>query len=146
SRAAQFSQYSINVLVDNSETSNAPVIYEDNPSFINLVGRVEHISQFGTLLTDFTLIKPGAFHLANGGYLVLDAAKVLANPFAWETLKRILRPREIRIQSLEQMFSFASTTQLEPEPIPLDIKVVMTGDRHLYYLLEQYDAEFGQLF
>lgn len=145
-RTGLFTEYSVNVLVDNSCLASAPVIYEDNPSFINLIGRVEHIAQYGTLLTDFTLIKAGAFHRANGGYLILDAAKVLASPFAWDALKRVLRAREIRIQSLEQMFSFASTTQLEPEPIPLSIKVILTGDRYLYYLLEQYDPEFGQLF
>lgn len=145
-RADGFTEYSVNVLVDNSGISDAPVVYEDNPSFINLIGRVEHIAQYGTLLTDFTLIKPGAFHRANGGYLILDAAKVLSSPFAWDALKRVLRAREIRIQSLEQMFSFASTTQLEPEPIPLAIKVILTGDRYLYYLLEQYDPEFSQLF
>ncbi|MGD9660977.1 MAG: Lon protease family protein [Porticoccaceae bacterium] len=146
SKAAEFTEYAVNVLVDNSELVSAPVVYEDNPSFINLIGRVEHIAEYGTLLTNFTLIKPGAFHRANGGYLILDAAKVLSSPFAWDTLKRILRAREVRIQSLEQMFSFASTTQLEPEPIPLAIKVILTGDRYLYYLLEQYDPEFGQLF
>ena len=149
--AADFSRYSVNVLVDNAPLAvdgkmRAPVIHEDNPSFINLLGRIEHTAQYGTLFTDFTLIKPGAFHRANGGYLVLAADKVLTNPFAWETLKRILRSGEIRIQSLEQMFSFASTTQLDPEPIPLAIKVILTGDRYLYYLLEQYDPEFAQLF
>lgn len=149
--AADFSRYSVNVLVDNSPLvsdgkMHAPVIHEDNPSFINLLGRIEHTAQYGTLFTDFTLIKPGAFHRANGGYLVLAADKVLTNPFAWETLKRILRGGEIRIQSLEQMFSFASTTQLDPEPIPLAIKVILTGDRYLYYMLEQYDPEFAQLF
>ena len=150
-KAGNFPQYSVNVLVDNSQFikedgPKAPVVYEDNPSYINLIGRIEHTAQFGTLLTDFTQIKPGAFHQANGGYLILDADKVIANPFAWETLKRILRAREIRIQSIEQMYSFASTTQLEPEPIPLSTKVIITGDRRLYYLLEQYDPEFSQLF
>lgn len=145
-KAAEFSSYSVNVLVDNSGLDKAPVVYEDNPSFINLIGRVEHQAQYGTLLTNFTLIKPGAFHRANGGYLILDVAKVLSSPFAWETLKRVLRSREIRIQSLEQMFSFAGTIQLEPEPIPLAIKVILCGDRYLYYVLEQYDPEFSQLF
>ena len=150
-KVESFPQYSVNVLVDNGSLAGdsparAPVVHEDNPSFINLVGRIEHTAQFGTLFTDFTLIKPGALHAANGGYLVLAADKVLSNAFAWEALKRIVRSREIRVQSLEQMFSFASTTQLEPEPIPLDIKVILTGDRYLYYLLEQYDPEFAQLF
>lgn len=150
-RAEHFTPYCVNVLVDNgplpqSEPVRAPLVWEDNPSFINLVGRIEHKAQMGTLFTDFTMIKPGALHAANGGYLVLAADKVLTNPFAWEALKRIVRAREIRVQSLEQMFSFASTAQLEPEPIPLDIKIILTGDRYLYYLLEQYDPEFSQLF
>jgi lon-related putative ATP-dependent protease len=144
--ADHFPQYHVNVLVDNSELDGAPVIYEDNPTFMNLVGRIEHVAIQGTLTTNFTLLKPGALHQANGGYLVLDAVKVLTNPFAWETLKRTLRAREIRIQSLEHMYSFASTVQLEPEPIPLNTKVVLTGDRHVYYLLEQYDPEFSELF
>jgi len=146
SKSAPFSEYSVNVLVDNGGLTGAPVVYEDNPSFLNLIGRVEHVAQYGALLTDFTLIKAGALHRANGGYLILEAAKVLSSPFAWDALKRVLLAREIRIQSLEQMFSFASTKQLEPEPIPLSTKVILTGDRYLYYLLEQYDPEFGLLF
>ncbi len=145
-RVREFPEYSVNVLVSNEKLDRAPIIYEDNPTFSNLVGRVEHISQMGTLLTDFTLIKPGVLHQANGGYLVLDVVKVLSNSFAWDMLKRTLKAREIRIQSLDQLLSFASTTQLQPEPMPLDIKVVLTGDRYIYYLLEQFDPEFGQLF
>ena len=141
-----FSQYQVNVLVDNSNTNGAPVVYENNPSYLNLIGRVEHIAQYGTLLTDFTLIKSGALHRANGGYLVLDARKVLMSPFSWEGLKRVMHAHEVRIESLEQMFSLASTISLQPEPIPLDVKVVLTGSRLLYYLLKQYDPEFGVLF
>ncbi len=141
-----FSRYKVNVLVDNSQTSGAPVIYEDNPSYRNLIGRVEHIAQYGTLSTDFTLIKSGALHRANGGYLVLDARKVLMSPFSWEGLKRAIHAHEVRIESLEQMFSLASTTSLQPEPVPIDVKVVLTGSRLLYYLLKQYDPEFGLLF
>lgn len=141
-----FTRYGINVLVDNSKTEGAPVIHEDNPTYQNLVGRVEHIAQMGTLVTDFTLIKPGALHKANGGYLLLDARKVLMHGFAWEGLKRALRSRELRIESLEQMLSLASTISLEPEPIPIDVKVVLTGERLLYYLLKQYDPEFTLLF
>ena len=125
-RVREFPQYNINVLVDNKELPAAPVIYEDNPTFANLTGRVEHVAQMGTLVTDFNLIKPGALHRANGGYLLLDADKVLTNPYAWTVLKRTLKAREIRIQSLEQIFSFASTVQLQPEPLPLDVKVVLT--------------------
>lgn len=145
-RAEEMTRYSINVLVDNADTKGAPVIYEDNPTFLDLIGRVEHIVEMGTLITDFTLIKPGALHRANGGYLLLDARKVLSNPFAYDGLKRALASREIRIQTLEQMLSLASTLSLEPEPIPLDSKVVLVGDRLLYYLLKEYDPEFGLMF
>lgn len=141
-----FSQYQVNVLVDNSETEGAPVIYEDNPTYQNLLGRIEHVAHYGALLTDFTLIKAGALHRANGGYLVLDARKVLLSPFAYEGLKRALHAHEVRIESLEQMLSLASTTSLKPEPIPIDVKVVLTGSRLLYYLLKQYDPEFNLLF
>ena len=141
-----FNHYKVNVLVDNGSTEGAPIIFEDNPSYQNLIGRIEHIAQFGTLLTDFTLIKPGALHLANGGYLVLDARKVLTSLYSWEGLKRTLRAHEIKIESLEQLLSLASTTSLQPEPIPLNVKVILTGNRLLYYLLKQYDPEFGQLF
>jgi len=145
-RVREFPQYGVNVLVDNQEQESAPVVYEDNPGFGNLVGRVEYISHMGTLLTDFNLIKPGALHRANGGYLILDADKLLTSPYAWPALKRALKAREIRIQTLEQLFSFGSTVQLQPAPIPLDIKVVLQGDRYIYYMLEQYDPEFATLF
>lgn len=138
--------YQVNVLVDNSATEGAPVIFEDNPSYQNLIGRIEHIAHFGTLLTDFSLIKPGALHQANGGYLVLDARKVLTSLYAWDGLKRTLRAQELKIESLEQVLSLASTTSLQPEPIPIDVKVVLTGSRLLYFLLKQYDPEFGLLF
>jgi lon-related putative ATP-dependent protease len=141
-----FHQYKVNVLVGNGKEPGAPIISEDNPSYSNLVGRVEHISQFGALVTDFTLIKPGALHRANGGYLLLDIRKVLSQPYAWEGLKRALQTREIRIESLGQMYSLVSTVSLEPQPIPLDTKVILFGDRLFYYLLQEYDAEFGELF
>lgn len=144
--SASFSRYQINVLVDNSDIKGAPVVYEDNPTYNNLMGRIEHLAQYGTLLTNFTLIKPGALHRANGGYLVLDARRVLTSPFAWEGLKRALRGREVRIESLEKMLSVSSTISLEPEPIPIDVKVIITGDRWLYYLLKKHDPEFNQLF
>lgn len=145
-RVKEFPQYNVNVLVDNGELPAAPVIYEDTPGFSNLIGRVEYVSQMGTLVTDFNLIKPGALHRANGGYLILEADKLLTSPYAWITLKRALKAREIRIQSLEQIFSFGSTVQLEPAPIPLETKVVVIGDRYIYYILQQYDPEFAGLF
>jgi len=144
--ARQLTRYQVNVLVDHAQTKGAPVFYEDNPTYQNLVGRVEHTVQHGTLVTDFTLIKPGALARANGGYLVIDAERLLGHSFAWEALKRALRARELRVESLETMLSIASTTTLEPEPIPLDLKVVLVGGRRLYYLLQYYDPEFARLF
>lgn len=142
-------RYQVNVLIAHEPAGDgggAPIVYEDNPTHANLVGRVEHIAQMGTLVTDFTLIKAGALHRANGGYLILDALKVLTQPFAWEVLKRALRSREIRTESLGQALSLISTVSLEPEPIPLDVKVVLVGERRLYYLLHEYDPEFSELF
>ncbi|MCK5002191.1 MAG: AAA family ATPase [Gammaproteobacteria bacterium] len=141
-----FTRFQVNVLVDNSDTEGAPVIYEDNPTYNNIMGRIEHMAQFGTLLTDFTLIKSGALHRANGGFLVFDARRVLTSPFAWEGLKRALRAHEVRMESLEKMLSISSTISLEPEPIPINLKIVLTGDRWIYYLLKKYDPEFNQLF
>ncbi len=141
-----FHRYEVNLLVDHRDTQGAPIIYEDSPTFQNLVGRIEHLVHLGTLVTNFTLIKPGALHRANGGYLLLDAHKVLINYFAWEALKRALRAREIRVDSLDQFLSLASTVSLQPQSIPLNVKVVLLGDRLLYYLLCEYDPEFGLLF
>jgi len=141
-----FHRYLVNVLVTNGKKSAAPIVSEDSPTYSNLVGRVEHVAQFGALVTDFTLIKPGALHRANGGYLLLDVRKVLVQPFAWEGLKRALQAREIHIESLGQMYGLASTVSLEPEPIPLDVKIILFGDRLLYYLLQEYDADFSELF
>ena len=139
-------RYQVNLLVDHGGSAGAPVRYEDNPSYAALVGRIEHIAQLGALITDFTQIRPGALHAANGGYLILDARKVLSQPYAWEGLKRALYGREIRIESLGQVLSLVSTASLEPQPIPLDIKVVLLGDRLLYYLLCEFDPDFSELF
>ncbi len=144
--AAALRRYEVNVLIDRSATAGAPVVYMDNPSYPELIGRVEHLAQMGTLVTDFTLIKPGALHRANGGYLVLDARRVLLQPFAWEGLKRCLSANQVRIESLGQMLSLISTVSLEPEPIPLNIKVVLVGERLLYYLLYHFDPDFRELF
>ncbi len=145
-RVREFPQYSVNVLIDHGDSSGPPVVHEDNPTFANLLGRAEQVAQMGTLATDFTLVKAGALHRANGGYLVLEAEKVLTSPFAWTALKRTLRAQEVRIQSLDQAFSFATTVQLEPEPIPLDVKVILLGDHLIWYLLQEYDPEFATLF
>jgi lon-related putative ATP-dependent protease len=143
---AYLRRYRVNVIVDNSSREGAPVVFEDHPTQPNLVGRAEHVAEMGTLITDFGLIKPGALHRANGGYLVLDARKLLTQPFSWDALKRALRSREMRVESPGQMLSIVSTVSLEPEPIPLDLKVVLIGERLLYYLLCQYDPEFEDLF
>ncbi|MGW8226232.1 MAG: AAA family ATPase, partial [Anaerolineales bacterium] len=139
-------RYKINLLVDNSNLEGAPVIFEDNPTYQNLIGRVENMARLGTLMTDFTLIKPGSLHLANGGYLILDARKVLLQPYVWEALKRALGSGQIRIESPAQMLGLLSTISLDPEPIPLRLKIALLGDRLLYYLLSQSDPEFTELF
>ena len=142
-----FTRYKVNLFIAHEDNGhNAPVIFEDNPIHQNLIGKIEHVSKVGTLVTDFSMIKPGALHKANGGYLVLDARKLLMKPFAYEELKRVLRSKEIRIESLAQQYSFISTTSLEPEPIPIKVKVVLIGERILYYLLHHYDPDFQELF
>lgn len=139
-------RYQVNLLVDNSLTRGAPVVYEDNPIYPNLVGRIDHVAHMGMLTTNFTLIKPGSLHRANGGYLVLDAIKVLSQPYAWEGLKRALRSGQVRIESLGQVFGISSTLPMEPEPAPLAVKVVLVGERRIYYLLKNLDPEFADLF
>lgn len=140
-----FEQYQVNVLVRNGE-QGAPVIYEDMPTYQNMHGRIEHKAQMGVLSTHFTLIKPGSLHLANGGYLIIDARRLLMQPYAYEGLKRTLRSRMIRIEPIERLLGLMSTVSLEPEPISLNVKVVLVGEPYIYYLLKYYDPEFGSLF
>ncbi len=139
-------RYRVNLLLAHDRDGGAPVVYEDLPSYDNLVGRVEHRAHLGALETDFTMIRPGALHRANGGYLILDAMKLLQQPFAWDALKRALQAREIRIESLGQITSLISTVSLGPEPIPLSVKVILIGDRQTYYLLSALDPELDMLF
>ena len=139
-------RYYVNVLVDHSKTEGAPVVYEQNPTYLNLFGRVEHLSQMGVLLTDFTMIRAGALHRANGGYLIMDALKLVREPFAWDGLKRTLQSGNLKIESIGQMYSLISTVMLEPEALPVKVKVVLTGIPLLYYLLRHYDPDFGDLF
>jgi len=141
-----FRRYQVNVIVEHEPGKGAPIYYEDRPNHQMIVGRVEHLARFGTLVTDFTLLKPGALHKANGGYLILDAIKLLTSSFAYESLKRALRAGEIRIETIEQMLSLASTISLEPQPIPLDLKVVLVGEAEIYYLLHALDPDFPELF
>lgn len=144
--AHENNRYRVNTLVTHEDKEGAPVIYEDHPSYNNLIGRVEHRAELGTLVTDFTMIRSGALHRANGGYLILDALKVLVQPFAWEGLKRALQAGEIRIESPAQLMSLVSTISVEPEPIPLNVKVILLGERRIYYLLSYLDPEFNELF
>ncbi len=142
----RFRRYGVNVIVADIDSEGAPVLFEEHPTLGNLVGRIEHLSQMGTLITDFLLIKPGSLHKANGGYIVLDARKILSEPFAWEALKRTLRSGAIRIESAAEQFGLVTTVTLDPEPIPLDVKVVLIGERFLYDLLVRLDPDFGDLF
>ncbi|MDP6706773.1 MAG: ATP-binding protein [Alphaproteobacteria bacterium] len=145
-RAGALKRYKVNVMVGDGSSEGAAVVTEDLPTQPNLIGRVEYMQELGALKTDFTQIKPGALHRANGGYLVLDALKVLQQPAAWEALKRAIQGRAIKIESPAQMMGLVSTVSLDPEPIPLDVKVVLIGDRQLYYLLCRADPDFTHLF
>ncbi|MDX9740756.1 MAG: ATP-binding protein [Gammaproteobacteria bacterium] len=139
-------RYRVNLFVDHSDARGLPIVYEDAPTYPNLIGRIEHRVRMGALITDFMLIKAGALQRANGGYLIIDARKLLSEPFVWDALKRALYAGEVRIQALGQMYAYASTVSLDPEPIPLDVKVVLLGNRLLYYLLHEYDPDFAELF
>ncbi|MHC4952582.1 MAG: AAA family ATPase [Planctomycetota bacterium] len=139
-------RYDVNVIVDHSASLGAPVVFEEEPTYPYLMGQIEHVSHMGALMTDFTLIRAGALHRANGGYLVLDVRKLLSHPYAYEALKQALRSREIRVRSLGQAYGLVSTVSLEPQPIPLSAKVVLIGDPLPYYILQAFDPEFGDLF
>jgi lon-related putative ATP-dependent protease len=145
--ADPFDRYEVNVLVSqDSGEPGAPVIEELHPALGNLIGRIEYVPIRGALLTNFRLIKAGAIHRANGGYLLLDARSVLTEPFSWQALKRTLRRGEIAIEDIGRFLGFTSTVSLEPDPIPLKIKVVLFGERLLYFLLAAYDPELAEYF
>lgn len=137
--------YAVNVFVTH-DGAGAPVVEESHPSLGNLVGRIEHEWHHGALVTDFRRLKAGALHRANGGYLLLDARSLLIEPFSWLALKRALRMRRIKIEGVDDFLSLTSTVSLEPDPIPLDVKVVLVGDRLLYYLLAHFDPELAEHF
>jgi predicted ATP-dependent protease len=141
-----FEHYRINVVVDHSGDSGAPVVVETNPTYYNLIGRIEQEAQFGTLVTDYSLIKGGSLLRANGGYLVVDARAILRQPLAYEALKRSLRHQQVKIEEMGAQLSMIATTSLSPEPIPLAVKVILIGDPYTYYLLYAYDDEFQKLF
>ncbi len=138
--------YKVNVLAESCAGDCAPVVVEDNPTYYNLVGRIEHRAEFGAMVTDFTQIRAGALHRANGGYLVVEAKNLLSNVAAWDGLKRALRNRQIKIEEMAQAYGLVATVTLEPEPIPLDLKVVIIGDEMLYHLMYTYDEDFRELF
>jgi lon-related putative ATP-dependent protease len=138
-------RYQVNVLVDNSKREGAPVVVELNPTYANLCGRIEKEAQFGTLVTDFTMIKAGTLHTAAGGYLVLEVEDLLSNPFAWDGLKRALHSREIQIEEISERLGYLTTRSLRPQPIPIDVKVILVGSPMVYQLLHAYDSEFAEL-
>jgi len=139
-------RYQVNALVSRDPKQGAPVLYEDMPTHYNLLGHVEQVTYMGTVATDFTLIRPGALHKANGGFLIIEAEQVLEHPYAWQSLKRALRAKSLKLSSLEQMLTLTGTISLEPDPIPLDIKLVLLGDRETFYLLQEFDPELETVF
>lgn len=139
-------RYQFNLIVDNTDTVGAPVVYENLPNHHSLLGCVENMAMMGALITDFSLIKAGAVHRANGGFLILDVAQLLMQPYAWEGLKRALQAKELSFDAVERMYSLATTVSLEPEPVPLSLKVILLGDRNLYYQLHHLDPEFAEMF
>lgn len=141
-----FDRYKVNIFVDNSEKTCAPIIFENNPTYINLMGVVEYKNELGVMKTDFTMIKKGSLHEANGGFLVVHAKDVLTAPYAWTALKRCLLTKEINIEALGKQMGLVVATSLRPQPIPLDVKLIMIGDPYTYYLLYQYDEDFRKQF
>ncbi len=141
-----FLRYQVNLLVDHSETQGAPVVCEDNPGFGNLIGSIEHLPLTGGQTTHFHLIRPGALHRASGGYLVLDAGRLLTQPYAWDSLKRTLRTGDIAIEPPAEAQGWSNQASLRPEPAPCQVKVILVGERELYYLLMENDPDFAELF
>ena len=141
-----FERYRINLFVDNSEVKHAPVIFESNPTYYNLAGSIEYQNEMGVMKTDFTMIKPGALHLANGGYLILLAKDILSNPYSWKSLKRSLLDEAVTIDSRASFAGALVSQTIRPEPIPTDVKVIIIGDYYTYSVLNAYDEEFQKLF
>lgn len=145
-RTRVLARYAVNVLVEHDPAGGAPIIEESHPTLPNLVGRVEHASVMGTLVTDFNMIRPGALHTARGGFLLLEATKLFTQPLAWEGLKRALQTEEVRIESMSQALGLGATESLEPQPMKLDLKVILLGERRLYWLASELDPELPELF
>jgi lon-related putative ATP-dependent protease len=138
--------YQVNVLIDNSALAGAPIVMERNPTYPNLLGRTDYRAVFGAMVTDFRQIKPGALHRANGGFLVLHALDLFQSPYAWEALKRALITRAITIENIVEQYAALPTARLRPEPIPLDLKVILIGPPEIYQLLYHHDEDFRELF
>jgi len=141
-----FTRYTVNVLVNNKETKGAPCVFESNPTYYNLFGRIEYKIQYGIAITDFSMIKAGSLHRANGGYIVINVLDLLRNIFAYDALKRALRNKEVKIEDVWEQYRLVSTTTLKPEAIPINVKVILVGNPYLYYLLYNLDEEYRELF
>ncbi|OQB73225.1 MAG: Lon protease [candidate division TA06 bacterium ADurb.Bin131] len=139
-------KYKVNVFIDNSKTQGAPVVRETQSTYYNLTGRIEYRPALGAMLTDFTMIKPGALHKANGGYLILHILDVLRNYYAWEALKRTIKNKDIRIEDINEQFRIINTPTLKPQPIPANVKIILIGSPMIYYILYTYDEDFEKLF
>jgi lon-related putative ATP-dependent protease len=141
-----FTRYTVNVLVNNKDAKGAPCIFESNPTYFNLFGRIEHKFQYGIAITDFSMVKGGSLHKANSGYIVIDALDLLRNLFAYDALKRAIRNKEVKTEDVWEQYRLISTTTLKPEAIPLNVKVILVGNPYLYYLLYNLDEEYRELF
>ena len=141
-----FDRYKVNLIVDNGEKKGAPVVFENNPTYYNLIGKVDFKARMGALTTDFNMIKSGALHRANGGYLILQALDLLTNPMSWDALKRAIRAREVRIENLAEHYGLIPTSTLKPQPIPVNVKVVLIGSPMIFHILYAYDEDFQKLF
>ncbi len=141
-----FTRYAVNVIVDNGGRTGSPCVFESNPTYYNLFGRIQHKFQMGAALTDFTMIKAGSLHKANGGYLVINALDLLRNLFSYDSLKRAVRNSEVRIEDVWEQYRLLSTVTMKPEPIPLDVKVIVIGNPDIYYVLYNWDEEYRELF
>ncbi|MEE8552101.1 MAG: ATP-binding protein [Desulfobacterales bacterium] len=140
-----FQRYKINVLVDNKSLKGAPVIFETNPTYQNVFGQIEKRAHMGTVTTDFTMVQAGSFLRANGGYMIMEIESVLMNPFVWEALKRALQNKLLSIEDIASGLGYG-TSSLRPEPISLDVKVILLGSYHIFHMLQNYDLRFNKIF
>ncbi len=145
-RDGVFERYKVNVIVTHGKDATAPVVFADSPSYYHMFGRIDYRSSFGSMVTDHTMIKPGELHRANGGFIVVQALDLLTAPLVWETLKRALRTRQLRLENIGEQFSIIPTASLSPEPIPLQVKVAMIGTSRVFQILQTMDEEFPKLF